>query len=192
MRYRRYSSLGATPPPAEVGPQAPITPAEVGPHGAFHFVRRSASDGACGTKGYPCVHPGVDLVGRRGTPVRAPEDGVIVRTANGASAPFTGYGPWLVILQGRSGVYHLLAHLDPATAALGTPGLAVKAGAILGTTSSANHVHWEVRAAPTPPPGGSNATNNSDPLAWLRRQEGHPGTGWILVAAVAAILLVRG
>ncbi len=195
VRYRPLESLGAVANPGAPGgavPQVPIWPGVVSPHGAFHYLRQSSSDGACGTKGYPCSHPGVDLVGKRGTEVRAPEDGVIVRTANGSSPPFTGYGPWLVVFQGRSGVYHLLAHLDPATAALGTPGVSVKAGTVLGTTSSANHVHWEVRRSPTPPSGGSNATNNLDPFAWLRQTGGHPGTGWILLAAVAAVLLVRG
>jgi murein DD-endopeptidase MepM/ murein hydrolase activator NlpD len=162
----------------------------VSPHGGFAYVRRTPAEGACGSKSHPCVHPGVDLLGKRGTKVVAPEDGTIIRTANGSSSPFTGYGPWLVVFQGRSGLYHLLAHLDPATAAMGTPGVPVRAGTVLGTTSSANHVHWEVRRAPTPPAGSTNLQNNLDPFAWLGGARS-PGPGWILVAAVAAFLLVR-
>ncbi len=197
MTYHRHSPLEAlgavtvpsSPPPLGV-PQPPIWPGTTSPHGAFAYIRRSSSDGACGVSGYPCVHPGADLVGKGGTPVKAPEDGTIVRVASGTSPPFTGYGPWVVVLEGKSGWFHLLAHLDPAKAALASPGLPVRAGQVLGSTSSANHVHWEVRRAAVPPSGGSNKTNNIDPFAWLGRYGGRPGTGWMLVAAVAAVLLL--
>lgn len=201
LRHSPLEALGAvavpsgTPPAPALGVvQPPIWPGKTSPHGAFAFVRKTSAQGACGTKGHPCVHPGSDLVGASGTPVKAPEGGVIVRVADGRSAPFGGYGPWLVILQGRSGWYHLLAHLDPARAAMAPVGLTVRAGQVLGSTSSANHVHWEVRrkAIPDFAAGESNQTNNVDPFAWLRRYGGGlPGTGWILLAAVAAVLLVR-
>jgi murein DD-endopeptidase MepM/ murein hydrolase activator NlpD len=171
--------------------QAPITPTTVSPHGGYNYVRSTPADGACGVGTYPCVHPGSDVVGASGTPVHAPEDGQVVATADGAGAPFGGYGPWVVVLQGKSGWFHLLGHLDPIKAPLAPAGIVVKAGQILGTTSSANHVHWEVRrkAVPDFAKGESNKTNNIDPFDWLR-QFGSPGTGWILLAAVAAVVLL--
>jgi murein DD-endopeptidase MepM/ murein hydrolase activator NlpD len=173
--------------------QAPVWPTKLSPHGAFGYVRKTPADGACGTKGHPCTHPGSDVLGASGTPVKAPEDGVIVKAASGSSSPFGGYGPWVIVIQGKSGWYHLLGHLDPAKAPLGSVGLVVRAGQVVGTTSSANHVHWEVRrkAVPDFAAGESNASNNIDPFAWLRRYGGTPGTGWILLAAIAAFLVVR-
>lgn len=198
LRRSPLESLGAVsgaslPAGALIGVlQAPIMPTKVSPHGAFGYKRTSSDDGACGTKGYPCVHPGADVVGASGTAVRAPEDGVIVRAANGSSSPFGGYGPWVIVMQGKSGWYHLLGHLDPNRAPLGSVGLIVKAGQIVGATSSANHVHWEVRrkAVPDFAAGESNQSNNIDPFAWLSRYGGTPGTGWILLAAVAAVFLL--
>jgi murein DD-endopeptidase MepM/ murein hydrolase activator NlpD len=184
------SRLGADPQPTARGPRPPIVPVKVTPHGAFRYARRSPADGSCGTKPYPCFHPGVDLFGPRGTEVHAPEDGVVVAVANGSSSPWKGYGPWLVIIKGASGVYHLLAHLSPERASLALVGARVAAGQLVGVTSSANHVHWEVRlkAIPDFAAGESNATNNLDPFAWLARSGG--GGGWLLAAAAAAAVFL--
>lgn len=153
--------------------QAPIYPLEVGAHGAWLEVRSSPADGACGVHGYPCKHPGVDVAGVQGTPVVAPESGTIVATGDGASAPFVGYGPWFAIIQGDGGKFHFLGHLDPTTATMGPPGAQVTAGDQVGTTSSANHTHWEVRTKMVPDfaNGEDNFSNNSDPLAWLAGQD---------------------
>lgn len=160
--------------------RAPIFPLVIGNNGAYKALRASSAQGSCGVHGYPCLHPGVDVVGRAGTPVMAPEAGVIAVVADGNSPPWSGYGPWLVLIKGDSGKYHLLAHLEPATAALGPYGMRVTEGQVIGKTSSANHTHWEVRTKPTPGAGKTNLDNNTDPIAWMR------GLSVWLVAVMAA------
>lgn len=159
---------------------APIMPFIVGNNGAWLAVRSSPAQGSCGVRSYPCKHPGVDVVGRAGTQVMAPEGGLVVQAADGSRAPFSGYGPWLVIIQGDSGKYHLLAHLDPGYMNLAPIGLRVKEGQVIGRTSGANHTHWEVRKQITPPSGGDNFTNNEDPIAWMS------GGGTLILIALAA------
>lgn len=142
----------------------PISPVNVTPHGGFAFVRRTPSEGACGVASHPCVHYGVDLGAPAGTAVRAPINALVVATGDGNSSPWRGYGPYVAVLLGIDGYYQLIAHMNPGS--LRTNQL-VSEGQIIGTVSSANHVHWEVRKRKTPPSGGSNATNNLDPLAWV-------------------------
>lgn len=159
---------------------SPITPLVVGSNGAFRALRSSSAQGSCGVHGYPCLHPGVDVAARQGTTVVAPESGVVVIAADGTAPPFVGYGPWLVLLRGDSGKFHLLAHLDPSTAAQAPAGLRVAEGAAIGTVSAARHTHWEVRVRPTPPAGKTNLDNNLDPIGWMK------GVGSIVVLAVIA------
>lgn len=197
MTYARIirPALGATPvdtdPPEPGKPQPPIYPLEIGAHGGWLEVRSSPSDGACGVHGYPCRHPGVDVAGGAGTPVVAPESGAVVAIGDGNSAPFVGYGPWFVIIQGSdSGKFHFLGHLDPATSSMAPMNQQVTAGDQVGVTSSANHTHWEVRDKMVPDfaAGEDNFSNNSDPLAWLSgAQLGMLGT--VLIAGGAAALL---
>lgn len=185
-------ALGATaiasPPPSEGRPQAPLYPIVVGNNGGWLAVRSSPAQGSCGVSGYPCKHPGVDLNAKPGTIAVAPEDGVIVAAADGSAAPWRGYGPWLVVIRGnRSGMFHLLAHLDLGARAMGPIGLRVAAGTPVGRVSNYNHVHWELRRLLTPPAGGSNLTNNVDPLAWLSRARS--GGLWLLGLAGGAAVL---
>jgi murein DD-endopeptidase MepM/ murein hydrolase activator NlpD len=195
MSYARplLAALGTTPVPSDAPtpgqPQPPIWPLQIGSHGAWLEIRSSPTDGSCGVSGYPCKHPGIDVAGPSGTPVVAPETGVISLVGDGNTAPFVGYGPWFVVIQGDSGKYHLLAHLDPVGAAMAPIGSPVTAGQVVGTTSSANHTHWEVRdqAVPDYAGGQDNFTNNSDPLAWLAGAA--LGTGAFLVAGAASILI---
>lgn len=176
------------------GPQAPITPFVVGNNGCYECVRASAAQGSCGGGPYPCKHPGTDTNGTQGTTVVAPEDGVIVAVQNGASSPFGGYGPWVIVIQGASGKFHLLGHLDPATSSMSALGDNVTAGQPVGTTSSANHTHWEVRDKLTPnfASGEDNFGNNSDPEIWLATApvlEAVGGTtGAVLIVAGLALL----
>ena len=144
----------------------PISPLKTGRTGTYLALRSSPADGACGVHAYPCRHPGYDAHGTKGTPVVAPESGVVAALASGASPPYQGYGPWVVIIKGGSGRYHLLAHLDPATNRVQV-GQQVSAGQQVGTTSSANHTHWEVRRRITPAAGQTNLQNNEDPQTWL-------------------------
>lgn len=199
MTYERRmlgrSVLGSTPVDTAVpepgSPQPPIYPLEVGDHGAWLEVRASPADGACGVHGYPCKHPGVDVAGGAGTPVNAPESGTIVMIGDGNSAPFVGYGPWYIVIQGESGVFHLLGHLEPASSSMGPMGGVVSAGDQVGTTSSANHTHWEVRSKVSPDfsSGEDNFTNNSDPIAWLADARFPIPIATVLLAASAAVLL---
>lgn len=90
---------------------------KVTPHGAFDYERRSEADGSCGTSDYPCKHPGVDLAGNPGDAVYAPEDGTLVAVAavepgEDLPRPWRGYGPGIVVMKGKSGRWHVLAHLE--------------------------------------------------------------------------------
>lgn len=182
------------PIPAPGDPQPPIWPLVVGAHGGYLETRSTPADGSCGVSGYPCRHPGLDVAGTSGTPVVAPESGTVVAAGDGSAAPFVGYGPWLVIIAGRdSGKFHLLAHLEPATAAMAEVGREVAAGDAIGATSSANHTHWEVRDQPVPDfaAGQTNFDNNSDPLAWLAAaQRGALGTALIVGSAALFLWLL--
>lgn len=188
----RYSGLGATPvatdAPEPGRPQPPIYPLEIGAHGGYLEVRATPADGSCGVHGYPCQHPGVDVAGVAGTPVVAPESGAVVMAGDGAAAPFVGYGPWFAVIQGDSGKFHLLGHLEPATAGMAAVGQAVTAGQQVGVTSSANHTHWEVRdkAVPDFANGETNFSNNTDPIGWLALAL---GAGTLLLVGGAALFL---
>lgn len=146
---------------------SPIEPLTTPRTGGFLAVRSSAADGACGVHGYPCQHPGVDVLGKQGTLVQAPEGGTVKVVTNGASPPYEGYGPWVVVFLGDSGKYHLLGHLEPSANRV-TVGQRVEAKQVVGATSSANHTHWEVRNKMVPPAGVTNQENNDDPVSWLR------------------------
>ncbi len=186
--------MATTPVPTSVpvpgNAQPPIWPLVIGGHGRYMEVRSTPADGACGVGSYPCKHPGIDVVGKPGTRVMAPEDGTVVAIAPGSSSPWGGYGPWLVVIGGRSGRYHLLAHLDPATASMAPIGMTVRAGDPVGTVSSAWHTHWEVRtkAIPDFAHGESNATNNLDPVEWLRAQAGLASLGSLMLLGAAGVL----
>lgn len=188
-------ALGATPiptdPPQSGSPQPPIYPLQVGAHGGWLEVRATPADGSCGVHGYPCKHPGLDVAGSAGTPVVAPETGTVVAAGDGASAPFVGYGPWFAVIQGAdSGKFHFLGHLEPATSSMAPVGQQVIAGDQVGTTSSANHTHWEVRdkAVPDFAAGEDNFTNNSDPLGWLSMAT-FGIAGSVLIVGGAALFL---
>lgn len=162
-------------------PTLPILPFAIGNNGGFRAVRSSRAQGSCGVHGYPCYHPGVDVVGRAGTAVRAPENGTVFVVADGSAPPFVGYGPYLVMIRGDSGVFHLLSHLSPANASMAKMGARVAEGQVIGTTSAANHTHWEVRKQPVPGSGRTNLDNNLDPMAWASER----GTSIVLIAMLA-------
>jgi hypothetical protein len=155
------------------------------PHGKYGHYRPK---GPCGVRMPPCNHDAIDLAASEGTEVYAPEDGVIDSVATGALPPFRGYGRGVILFRGKSGVYHLLAHLyyDSLPPALKPmewsdyweDGLIyakpdrteVKEGQLIGRTDEKNHVHWEVRD------GAFGAKSN--PAVWLKKQTGIlPGGG---------------
>jgi len=165
----------------------PIMPVKVGRTGWYKSRRATPSDGACGVGTYPCLHPGIDLGAPRGTPVYAPEAGTIYKATAG-TAPFGGYGPWVVLLHGNSGIYHLLAHLDASTASQGVTGTRVAEGQQIGTVSSANHTHWETRKKPVPDfaAGETNLINNIDPAVWFKQQNTASGGHWAVIGLLTA------
>ncbi len=121
---------------------------------------------------------------------QSPISPLVVALADGSSSPFGGYGPWLAVIAGESGKFHLLGHLDPATAGQSAMGQHVTAGDQIGTTSSANHTHWEVRTALVPPSGGDNFSNGTNPQTWLEiAQITSSSLGKILIVGSTATLL---
>lgn len=86
-------------------------------------------------------HAGIDFKSQVGTPVRAPNAGLIVLAEN---LFFTGH---TVVVDHGLGLYSLLAHLSRIEV---TPGEAVESGATLGLVGATGratgpHLHWAVR-----------------------------------------------
>lgn len=120
-------------------------------------------------------HAGIDLTGRPGSSVFAPENGVVDLVLENADATpgWRGYGPGVVRIRGASGAWHVLAHIIPRASV----GDVVQLGAQVGEQSSYRHVHWEVRAAPQPTQARAVVEDVCDPLAWVEgRIVRWPGT----------------
>jgi murein DD-endopeptidase MepM/ murein hydrolase activator NlpD len=151
------------------------------------------------------VHQGIDLPAREGTPVRAPDDGIVRFATHAWRQGFTGYGR-VVVLQHEPRVWTLYAHLHDV---LVQPGQFVGAGEQIGTVGrtqfsapdhtsmfaeSGAHLHFEV--SPKPYPQDSEA-ERLDPVAWLRSSGSSGGSSGpgspapipevLLLVAVAAI-----
>lgn len=153
-------------------PRIPVDNVRVTPHGKYKSIRRSSADGSCGVAPYPCSHPGVDLAAPKGTPVYAPESGIVTEVARGDTKPWTGYDPALVTMRGDSGYSHLLAHLDPEVITRwgeaqlfgSEPKMyplakRVTEGQLLGYVAN-NHTHWEVRE------GAARDRKRVNPAEW--------------------------
>src|SRR5688572_18460693 len=113
--------------------RCPTDTCRVTPHGGYGYYRASRA----------VTHYAWDLGGPGGTPVYAPEDGVVDTIADGQGPPWSGYDPGLVLLHGGSGYYHLLAHLGPSSYKVRV-GDRVKQGQHVGNIAY-DHVHWEIR-----------------------------------------------
>lgn len=135
--------------------------------GCYGCVRSSPADGACGIVAHPCVHLGDDLFAVS-PEVFAPEGGTVTDVSNGLFAPFKGYGPGVIMIQGDSGFFHLLAHLVPSSIVV-TSGQRVEEGDLLAKFDPGiAHTHWEVRKERT----GPADTNTIDPIgAWIPSQQ---------------------
>ena len=121
-------------------------------------------------QGRSAMHPGVDLAGPIGTPIRATAEGIVNR-----SEWVTGYGNLVEINHGR-GIQTRYGHLSRSLVA---PGQRVKRGdviALMGSTgrSTGSHLHYEVRLdgkAVNPVP----FMQTNDYLLALQRRTASPG-----------------
>lgn len=156
----------------------PTAPFSTHRTGCYGCKRATPADGGCGVHGYPCTHWGVDTFTGGSRDVVAPESGMVINVSDGNSPPFSGYGPGVVLFQGKSGYYHLLAHLELASIKV-APGMGLSEGSPIGRFDAAHaHCHYEVRRKPT----GPSDVNTIDPAAWLKSAGGSgPGIGTLLV-----------
>jgi murein DD-endopeptidase MepM/ murein hydrolase activator NlpD len=102
-------------------------------------------------------HKGVDIAGKTGDPIFAPEDGT-VRVKNSRT-----YGKYVEILDEKGQIKHLLAHMSEITAQNGQN---IRKGEIVGKIGSTGdstgpHLHWEKF---------DESGNQVDPIAWLQSQ----------------------
>lgn len=112
------------------------------------------------------MHNGIDMVDRAGTPIVAPEKGLVLESRK-STAQGGGYG-YYVKLKGASGSIHIFAHMIADSLAV-RKGQRITQGTILGkmgTTGASTgvHLHWEVR------------TNSVaiDPLKWIEQWGAQP------------------
>ena len=144
--------------------RAPVDAPRATPHGAYAYWRAKSQR----------RHAGVDLGGKRGTRVVAPEEVrvlAVLRAGALASDPsvrgvgLRGYEPEAVLARGASGMVHVLGHLEGVDVDVGD---LVAEGGRVGVISGARHVHWEVRKPDAAPwPRSSRLADTVDPLAWL-------------------------
>ncbi len=107
------------------------------------------------------MHQGIDIPMPQGTPIRAANAGVVVRTGNNSTMGFRGYGNFILVDHG-SGVQTFYAHCLSTNV---REGQRIMQGQIIGYVgctgrSTANHLHFEVRVNntkvdPMPYLGGS-------------------------------------
>lgn len=125
------------------------------------------------------IHAGIDVAGAPGTPVVAPEAGLVEQVGTlPMRPPWTGYAP-AVLIHGDSGRWHLLAHLSgnatggPATAPAVAVGQRVELGQVVGYTGAERHTHWEVRTRPHARHSAGEPTwiITIDPAGWLAGED---------------------
>lgn len=123
-------------------------------------------------------HWGLDLAGAYGTVVYSPEAGIVLYVSKGTGTaiklppPLDGYGPGAIVIVGKSGVYHLLAHLDPASIEVRAGNL-VAEGQRVATMprkvgAAGPHTHWEVRTGKAYDNPATREANTMDPDEWVR------------------------
>jgi murein DD-endopeptidase MepM/ murein hydrolase activator NlpD len=129
-----------------------------------------------GRSGRPTFHAGLDLLGRRGDPVRAVAAGTVAAAVPDdapRSAQTGGYGNVVAVDHG-DGWWTVYAHLDRIAV---QPGQRVAEGALVGTVGNSSnrrfrgmgpHLHFEVRdASQVAPFPGLYRRYNVDPRPWL-------------------------
>ena len=100
-------------------------------------------------------HQGMDLMGRRGMPILAIEDGVVIREGRQSN------GALRIVLQGRSGSKFFYGHMSKDLVHAGSR---VKRGQVIGLmgdtgSPGAVHLHFEFWRS-----GGESAAVNPAPL----------------------------
>lgn len=114
-------------------------------------------------------HGGVDLAGRAGDAIKAPEAGTARVVSEKDSG---GYGNMVEILDSQGKVMHRMAHMSETMVKTGDK---IEAGTDIGKVgstgrSTGNHLHWEKFDPST--------GKQIDPMAWLAEQQGKtPGFG---------------
>lgn len=103
-------------------------------------------------------HKGVDIAGKTGDPIFAPESGKVVVKSN----PL-GYGKYIEILDEKGQRKHLLAHMSEITV---QDGQQIQKGQVVGKMGSTGkstgpHLHWEKF---------DESGKQVDPIAWLQSQ----------------------
>lgn len=148
----------AAPPPAyvKVVAEAPPAPPPPPPEPDFAFGEPVAGhqvNSPFGLRRMPWeshgrLHRGVDIAAPSGTPVRAVEDGVIVRSGTSAS-----YGRFVEVKHdgGLTSFYAHLGRIERGAKA----GATVSGGAVIGRIGSSGvstgpHLHFEIRRGETP------------------------------------------
>jgi murein DD-endopeptidase MepM/ murein hydrolase activator NlpD len=122
------------------------------------------------------VHKGIDIFGKKGTPVLSAVDGIVIYTG------LTSIGGNVVVVLGPKWRFHYYAHLDTITTSAPAP---VKSGSAIGTVGNsgsargrAPHLHYAIirlfpalRAVDDSTQGGQKAFF-MDPNAYLRGSVG--------------------
>jgi hypothetical protein len=138
------------------------------------------------------LHAGVDMVDRAGTPIVAPEDGVILESRQSTAAG-GGFG-YYVKLEGSA--VHTFAHMI-AGSLTKKKGERVRRGEVLGrmgTTGASTgvHLHWEVHVKGKPiDPMTWIPTTPSDFKAWIQNRNDGTAKAFIRHAQVGAKVRVR-
>jgi hypothetical protein len=138
------------------------------------------------------LHRGVDMVDRAGTPIVAPEDGVILESRQSTAAG-GGFG-YYVKLEGSA--VHIFAHMI-AGSLTKKKGERVRRGEVLGrmgTTGASTgvHLHWEVHVKNKPiDPMTWIPTTPSDFKAWIQNRNDGTAKAFIRHAQVGAKVRVR-
>lgn len=162
------------------------------------------------------MHWGMDIGGPAGAVVRAPEDGVVIdvyssenperanntsmigntdltrKTYPGIANPWDGYGPGGVLLQGASGVWHLLAHTIPEVGLGDHLREGDRVGHLPSHVGAASpHTHWEVRTQPLSTLG-DRKERTTDPRKWIASAGGAARTTADVPARVPVDASARG
>lgn len=183
-RTASTSTTSATVFPVDLLPEGgPYTQGYVNPGNVWHY-RQKVFDGrrpinnvtgnpipAAGTPYYR-FHNGVDIVGGRGTPIKAVRDGVVVMAAPVGVQGRAGYGNVVMIYHPQDNLYSLYAHLDSIASNLLSPSrgrsinlfqssrinrrgryaeVTVRAGDVIGAMGDSDcpgavHLHFEFNA----------------------------------------------